>query len=121
MTTPTLHDTPHPNIYMVQPTYYRTKLRIFPTLPNSMDNLKFINKFNFQFSDLTDAEYVFLCNSLVKHRHCYATHNKDVRKIATPFKVRLKPKAQRPAKVPIHYRDKLNTLLKVLEKLNIIK
>ena len=28
---------------------------------------------------------------------------------------------QRPSKVPIHYRDKLNTLLKELEKHNIIE
>ena len=28
---------------------------------------------------------------------------------------------QRPSKVPIHYRDKLNVLLKELEKYNIIK
>ena len=28
---------------------------------------------------------------------------------------------QRPSKVPIHYRDKLNALLKELEKYNIIK
>ena len=27
---------------------------------------------------------------------------------------------QRPSKVPIHYRDKLNTLLNELEKYNII-
>ena len=57
--------------------------------------------------------------------NCYATHKNDVGKIATPFRIRLKPNAQiitqRPSKVPIHYRDKLNTLLKELEKHNIIK
>ena len=49
----------------------------------------------------------------------------DVGKISTPFRIRLKPNAQlmtqRPSKVPIHYRDKLNVLLKELEKHNIIK
>ena len=49
----------------------------------------------------------------------------DVGKIATPFPTRLKPNAQlvtqRPSKVPIHYRDKLNTLPKELEKHNNIK
>ena len=49
----------------------------------------------------------------------------DVGKISTPFRIRLKPNAQlmtqRPSKVPIHYRDKLNVLLKELEKYNIIK
>ena len=44
---------------------------------------------------------------------------------APPFVLDLKPNAQlmteRPSKVPIHDRDKLNTLLKELEKYNIIK
>ena len=57
MTLPTLHDSPHSNIYNVQPTSDTPKSRTFPTLPHSKDNLKFINKFNFQFSDPTDTEY----------------------------------------------------------------
>ena len=52
-------------------------------------------------------------------------NKKDVGKISTPFRIRLKPNAQlmtqRPSKVPIHYRDKLNILLEELEKYNIIK
>ena len=62
---------------------------------------------------------------LLKYKTCYATHENDVGKISTPFRIRLKPNAQlmtqRPSKVPIHYRDKLNALLKKLEKYNIIK
>ena len=61
---------------------------------------------------------------LLKYRTCYATHKNDVGKIAT-FRFRLEPNAQlitqRPSKVPTHYRDKLNNLLKELEKHNIIK
>ena len=60
---------------------------------------------------------------ILKYKTCYATHKNDVGKIATPFRIRLKPNAQlitqRPSKVPIHYRDKLNTLPKDLEKHNI--
>ena len=56
MTSPTLHDTHHSNVYNVQPTSDTPKSRTFPTLPYSKDSLKFINKFNFQFSDLTDTE-----------------------------------------------------------------
>ena len=117
---------PHsPSLYNVQPTSHSSKPRVFPSLPYSPENLKFINKFSFQFSDLTDTEYITLCNLLLKHKTCYATHINDVGKIATPFRIRLKPNAQlltqRPSKVPIHYRDKLNTLLKDLEKHNIIK
>ena len=48
-----------------------------------------------------------------------------VGKISTPFRVRLKPNAnlqtQRPTKVPIHYREKLNALLEELEKNGIIR
>ena len=117
---------PHPpSLYNVQPTSHSSQQRVFPSLPYSPENLKFIHKFNFQFSDLTDTEYVTLCNLLLKYKICYATHKNEVGKISTPLRIRLKPNAQlltqRPSKVPIHYRDKLNTLLKDLEKLNIIK
>ena len=114
-----------PSLYNVQPTSHSSQPRVFPSLPCSPKNLKVINKFNFQFSDLTDTEYVTLCNLLLKYKTCYATHKNDVGKIATPLRIRLKPNAQlitqRPSEVLIHYRDKLNTLLKELEKHNIIK
>ena len=112
-------------LYNVQPTSYTSEKRIFPSLPYTSENLKFINKFNFQFSDLTDTEYITLCNMLLKYKTSYATHKNDVGKSSTPFRIRLKPNAQlmtqRPSKVPIHYRDKLNVLLKELQKYNIIK
>ena len=73
MTSPTLHDTPHSNIYNVQPTS-DTSSRTFRTLPYSKHNPKFINKLNFQVSDITDTEYVALCNLLEKYENCYATH-----------------------------------------------
>ena len=112
-------------LYHVQPTSHTSEKRIFPSLPYTSENLKFINKFNFQFFDLTDTEYITLCNMLSKYKTCYATQKNDVGKISTPFSIRLKPNAQlmtqRPSKVPIHLRDKLNALLKELEKYNIIK
>ena len=123
----TNHDIPNQTspLYNVQPTSHTSEKRIFPSLPYTSENLKFLNKFNFQFSDLTDTEYITLCNMLLKYKTCYATHKNDVGKISTPFRIRLKPNAQlmtqRPSKVPIHYRDKLNALLKELEKYNIIK
>ena len=83
-----------------------------------------INKFNFHFSDLSDTEYVTICNLLIKFKTCYAIHKIDVGRIATPFRIRLKPGAQlltqRLSKVPIHYRDKLYAP-KELEKQNITK
>ena len=112
-------------LYNVQPTSHTSGKRIFPSLPYTSENLKVINKFNFQFSDFTDTEYIALCNMLLKYKTCYATHKNDVGKISTPFHIRLKPNAQlmtqRPSKVPIHYRDKLNVLLRELEKYNNIK
>ena len=112
-------------LYNVQPTSHTSQKRIFPSLPYTSDNLKFIHKFNFQFSDLTDTECITLCNMLLKNKTCYANHKNDVGKISTPFRIRLEPNAQLmtqgPSKVTIHYRDKLKALLKELEKYNIIK
>ena len=52
--------------YNVQPTSHTSKHRVFPSLPYTTENIKFINKFNFQFSDLTDTEYITLCNLILK-------------------------------------------------------
>ena len=97
----------------------------FPPLPYSTENQQFIKKFNFENSDLTDTEYVNLCNILINNQNCYAKHKNDVGRISTPFRIRIKDNCklhtQRPSKVPIHYRDKLNKLLLELEKYNIIK
>ena len=43
----------HSNIHNVQPTSDTQKSRFFNSLPYSKDNLKLVNKFNFQFSDPT--------------------------------------------------------------------
>ena len=97
----------------------------FPSLPCTIENLQFIKKFNFEYSDLTDSEFVQLCNILVNNQDCYAEHKNDVGKISTPFRIRIKEncklQTQRPCKVQIHYRDRLNKLLVELEKYNIIK
>ena len=113
-------------LYNVQPTSNTSEKRIFPSLLYTPENLKFISKkFKFQFSDVTDTEYISLCKILLKYKTCYATHKNDVGKISNPFRIRLKSNAQlitqRPSKFPIRYRDKLNALLKELEKHNIIK
>ena len=41
-------------------------------------------KNNFEYSDLTDSEYVNLCNILINNQHCFAKHKIDVGKISTP-------------------------------------
>ena len=112
-------------LYNVQHTSHTSETRIFPSLPYTSENLEFINKFNIQFSDLTDKEYNNRFNILRKYKTCYATHKNDVGKVSTLLRIRLKPNAQliaqRPSKIPTHYRDKLNALMKELEKHNIIK
>ena len=69
-------------------------------------------------------EYVQLCNSLVNNQNCYAKHENDVEKISTPFRIRIKEncklQTQRPSKVTIQYRFRLNKLSVELEKYNII-
>ena len=55
----------------------------FPSLPYTTENLQFIKKFNFEYSDLTDTEYVNLCNILINNQNCYAKHRNDVGKIST--------------------------------------
>ena len=86
-----------------------------PSLPYSSDVQKFFKKFKFHYSDVTDDEYLKLYSILVKYQHCYATHRDDDGKIATPFRIRLKPNAklqtQRPTKIQIQYRDQLKITL----------
>ena len=92
----------------------------FPTLPYSTENQQFLKKFNFEYADLTDTEYVNLCNIPINNQNCYAKHKNDVGKISTPFRIRIKEncklQTQRPSKVAIHYRDRLKKLLLELEK-----
>ena len=61
-------------LYNVQPTSHTSGKRIFPSLPYTSENLKFINEFTFQFSDHTDTEFITLCNMLLKYKTCHATH-----------------------------------------------
>ena len=97
----------------------------FPSLPHTAENQQFLKMFNFEYSDLTDTEYVNIGNILINNQNCYAKHRNDVGKISTPFRIRIfencKLQTQRPSKVPFHYRDRLNNLLVELEKYNIIK
>ena len=96
-----------------------------PFFKKIIQNIDFQQNINFEYSDLTDTEYVNFCNFLMNNQHCYAKHGNDVGKISTPFRIRIKEncklQTKRLSKVPIHFRDRLNKLLTELEKYNIIK
>ena len=58
------------SLYNVQPIFNYSKPCVVPSLPYTTENPKFINKFNFQFSDLIDTEYITLFNLLLKYKAC---------------------------------------------------
>ena len=61
----------------------------FLTPPYSKQILSILNKFVFQYSDITNEKHPKICHSLVKYQSCYATHRNDVGQISTPFRIRL--------------------------------
>ena len=76
------------------------------------------------FSTFTEKYYPYI--SYIYTNKCKEPiHKNDVGKISTPFRIRIKDNCklhtQRPSKVPIHHRDRLNKLLLELEKYNIMK
>ena len=62
---------------------------------------------------------------MLKFIGCYATHKLSFGRIETPIRIRLKPNAhiitRRPSEVPHLYRNKLDALLKEVEKHKDIK
>ena len=80
---------------------------------------QFLRKFHFQYSSLKDSDYIQLCEILIEN--WYATNNNDVGQYSTPIQIGLKSvgklQTQRPNKVPIQYREKLNGLLEDRKKM----
>ena len=85
----------------------------------------YIKEFDFQYSDITDGEMTFLIDMLLDSRDVYSQHKFDVGKTRQKFHVTLKPKAelkrQRPSKVPLHLKEKLEKLLTQLKDADIIR
>ena len=79
----------------------------------------YLKDFAFQYSDITDEEMILLIDTLVDARDVYSQHKIDVGKTRQKFHVTLKPKVelkrQRPSKVPLHLKKKLEKLLKQLK------
>ena len=73
------------SLYNVQPTPNNSTPLVFPSLPYSKKTLEFIKKFSFQFCDLTDTDYITLCNFLHKYKIFYATRKKVLEKLQPHF------------------------------------
>ena len=86
--------------------------------------VQYVKEFDFQFSDITDEEMT-LIDMLIDSRDVYSQHKFDVGKTRQKFHVKLKPnvelKRQRPSKVPLHLKEKLEKLLTQLKYADIIR
>ena len=87
--------------------------------------INYVKEFNFQYSDITDEEMILLIDKLVDERDVYSQHKFDVGKTRQKFHVTLKPnvelKRQRPSKVLLHLKEKLEKLLTQLKDADIIR
>ena len=85
----------------------------------------YVKELVFQYSDITNEEVILLIDMLVDARDVYSQHNFDVGKTRQKFHVTLKPKVelerQRPSKVPLHLKQKLEKLLTQLKDADIIR
>ena len=87
--------------------------------------VQYIKEFDFRYSDLTDEELVLLIDLLMDARDVYSQHKFDVGKTRQKFNIKLEQgailKRQRPSKVPLHLREKLEKLLTQLKEADIIR
>ena len=85
--------------------------------------VQYVKEFDFQFSDITDEEMTLPID--IDSRDVYSQHKFDVGKTRQKFHVTLKPnvelKKQRPSKVPLHLKEKLEKLLTQLKDADIIR
>ena len=86
---------------------------------------EYVKKFDFRYTDLEDEELVVLIDMLIDSADVYSQHKFDVGKVRQKFHVTLKAnselKKQRPSKVPLHLKDKLEKLLGQLQEADIIR
>ena len=73
--------------------------------------MDYIEEFDFQYSDMTDEELILLIDLLLDSQDVYCRHKFNVGRTRQKFHVTLEPKAelkrQRPSKVPLHSKKKL--------------
>ena len=86
---------------------------------------QYVKKFDYRYTDLQDIELVILIDMLIDAADVYSQHKFDVRRVRQKFHVTLKAnselKKQRPSKVPLHLKDKLEKLLGQLQEADIIR
>jgi hypothetical protein len=91
----------------------------------SQTDQNFLSKFDLTKSQLTCKEKLELYEELLKNKECYSKDEFDLGTISQKFHVKLKQNAelrkQRPSKVPVHHREKMNRLLDKLEESGVIK
>ena len=87
--------------------------------------LDYIKEFDFQYSGISDEEMTLLIDMLIDSRDVYSQHKFDVGKTRQNFHVTLKPnvelKKQRPSKVPLHLKEKLEKVSTQLKDADIIR
>ena len=85
----------------------------------------FLKNIDFSESDITDSELQHLLRVLIENHDVFSKFTYDVGKITQGFHVKLKNDAelrkQRPSKVPLDYRDRLEILLNELQRARIIR
>ena len=100
---------------------FKSKFNI--TKYNDKDK-EFIQMFNFEHSYLTQEQFHKIVDIIMKYRNVYATtkfeDGKTKIKLNLPMKKDAVFKNQTVSKVPIHLRDRIQKLLDVLKKYNII-
>ena len=87
--------------------------------------VQYAKEFDFQFSDITDKEMTLLIDMLIDSRDVYSQDKFDVGKTRQKCHLTLKSnvelKRQRPSKVPLHLKEKLEKLLTQLKGADIIR
>ena len=87
--------------------------------------INYVKEIDFQISDITDEEMILPIDMLVDARDVYSQHEFDVGQTRQNFHVTLKSnvelKRQRPSKVPLHLKEKLEKLLTQLKDADIIR
>ena len=90
-----------------------------------MQLINYVKEFDFQYSDITDEGKILLIDILVDARDVFSQHKFGVGKTRQIFHVTLKSnvelKRQRPSKVPLHLKGKLEKLLTQLKDADIFR